>query len=95
MTTITRSEFNKLSPQERLNFVLLEGNIIIDDSIDLKKWCCKDMAQAICHKEIFEAEGAVYIYGKPEFANDGECIDDMTSEIKITFCPFCGRSLQK
>ena len=63
-------------------------------------FCCSEFESQFMEKNIFRGyeEGTFCMYGKPEFAHDGEVdgityYDNMTDEITLYYCPFCGVKL--
>lgn len=56
--------------------------------------CCRKMREKVEQESIWLRTDGYWIYGKPEFAYDGDGIfDDMTAIHQIHFCPFCGAAL--
>ena len=62
-----------------------------------KKECCEKMTVEIKAGTIIVINNLEYIHsirGKPSLVNDGGGhFDDMTDEIDINYCPFCGKKL--
>lgn len=55
---------------------------------------CDDFKRALKEETIIKIIGEYYIRGKPSFSYDGDGIFcDMTLEIRIYCCPFCGGKL--
>ena len=62
-----------------------------------KDICCETMKNKIRDEVIsrYETPEVYFIYGKPEFVNDGDDYwDDMTESFEIFWCPFCGKKLK-
>lgn len=58
--------------------------------------CCKSLEWAItnCDIEISQKGTKFQIFGRPDSANEGDgYIVDMTEQLTITYCPFCGKEL--
>lgn len=57
---------------------------------------CEELKHAIKANDILysEVENKFYIYGKPSYADDGDGrTDDMTENIQMIHCLFCGKQL--
>ena len=58
--------------------------------------CCDPLKLAImnCDIEISQKGTKFQIFGRPDSANEGDgYIIDMTEQLTITHCPFCGKKL--
>ena len=56
-------------------------------------YCCDKFERSIRDEDIFKlySDKKYKIHGKPEGSDDGDGhYDDMTEDIEIDFCPFCG-----
>ena len=59
----------------------------------MNKYCCNDLKNYCINNDI---DDLFCIYGKPDFYDDGDgYMDDMTEELIINFCPFCGKNLKE
>jgi len=59
--------------------------------------CCNDFQDAVDEIAIWwdPSTQHFYFHGKPDFVDDGDNVmDDMTAEIPINNCPFCGTKLE-
>lgn len=61
----------------------------------MDKVCCKQLKFALRDGDInyYERENKFYVYGRPDYADDGEQLDDMTETMEMKYCLFCGRKL--
>jgi len=58
--------------------------------------CCEKMRGAIERGNIVTYFETYTIYGKPDFVDDGDNrTDNITAEMNIAYCPFCGKKLSK
>jgi hypothetical protein len=59
-------------------------------------YCCDQIKNSVVELT-FDSDDCLQraeIYGKPDFANDGDGhFDDMTDMDEISYCPYCGTKL--
>ncbi len=72
--------------------VCVERRVI---QVSRAKYCCAEIESKLIDGQVLSYNDTeLYIYGRPRFVDDGDGRhDDMTEEIKIRFCPFCGTSV--
>lgn len=56
--------------------------------------CCGKFENLFQEGNVVQLNGSYYIFGRPVMVNDGDGhMDDITEELRIEFCPFCGDSI--
>lgn len=59
------------------------------------KDCCTMMRKNIAFGNVGVGYEEVEMFGRPSFHNDGDgYFDDMTDQIPINFCPWCGTKIE-
>lgn len=57
--------------------------------------CCEEIKREIERNNILIIKDSLYIYKEPCYVDDGDgYMDDITSGIKIKYCPFCGQKIE-
>jgi len=72
------------------------------DEQKAREYCCEKLHRAVQDDVVIPYgswsavdNGKFSIRGKPSMVNDGDgYFDDMTDEIEISYCPFCGKQLK-
>lgn len=83
--------FHKATPGERVWLLGLLG----PQQTSSTGMCCEKMTKALKEENILLRYSAYWIYGEPFFMDDGDDRwDNMTPELNIDYCPFCGTKLR-